>query len=566
MVYLFDNCLEDAGQPIETLANDLGIFLNSIKYDNGAQVPQIDLVGFSIGGLIARAYLAGLQLNATLTPPNPTLVRDLVLIATPNFGSFLAGNYATVIGAGTQSAELEPGSSFLWNLGTWNQLGDDLRGVSAIAVIGNAGTYTPNLSSTESLADASDGLVSLTSASLGFVGQQAEVTRIVPYCHVDPGTFTNTAFGTFACNAGGIANVTSDTQYTGLIVRSFLAGTTDWQSIGSTPATDPYLSKDGALFFAMVNAAGIYVADLTGVTFGTVPLVNGGDTGTIFYVDFVAGTGALSAVSQSLGTINCGSLPLALGFTSVELCKLDTAIISVGPLTGTGGRTVSAGSAITITGVDFGSQCNGCKVVASPAGSSTGQQLTISSWSSTSIKANLPASLTGLVTIEVIAAAGIDSIAVMIIPQSSLTVTPTSLQFTYTTGASAPGSQSIQITNSGSGTLSWSATASATWISVSSTSGTAPSTLSVSISTAGLSAGTYTGSIQITAANASNSPASIGVTLTVAALAPSLVVAPQTLSFQYTYSGAAPASQSVAITNAGGGGRWPGRLRPMRIG
>ena len=91
-VYLFDNCLEDPNQPIETLAADLGTFLNSIKYSDGSQVPQFDLVGFSMGGLIARAYLAGIQSNQTYLPPASTLVRKLVLIATPNFGSFVAGN------------------------------------------------------------------------------------------------------------------------------------------------------------------------------------------------------------------------------------------------------------------------------------------------------------------------------------------------------------------------------------------------------------------------------------------------------------------------------------------
>ena len=45
MVYLFDNCLIDPNQSIETLGNDLGAFLNSIQYDTGVQVPQIDLVG-----------------------------------------------------------------------------------------------------------------------------------------------------------------------------------------------------------------------------------------------------------------------------------------------------------------------------------------------------------------------------------------------------------------------------------------------------------------------------------------------------------------------------------------
>jgi pimeloyl-ACP methyl ester carboxylesterase len=117
VVYLFDNCVEGANQPIETLGVDLGNFLNGIKYDDGTQVPQIDLVAHSMGGLIARAYLSGLQTNGTYLPPYYTLVRKLVLIATPNFGSFAAGNYAAGLQAGTrgrrtrtrQRISLEPG-------------------------------------------------------------------------------------------------------------------------------------------------------------------------------------------------------------------------------------------------------------------------------------------------------------------------------------------------------------------------------------------------------------------------------------------------------------------------
>src|ERR1019366_2819955 len=309
VVYLFDNCLEDSGQLVETLGNDLGDFLNTIKYDTGAQVPQIDLVGFSMGGLIARAYLAGLQPNQALTPPTTTLVNKLVLIATPNFGSFVAGNYATIsaITSGSQSAELAPGSALLWNLANWNQRTDDLRGVSAIAVIGNAGAYTAGISSGTTLLNASDGLVSLTSASLGFAAQTS-ATRIVPYCHVDPTAFTNSSLGTSACAVTpGIANVTSTAHPTGLIVRSFLAGTTDWQSTtwSSTPDIDPYLSKNGAMLFGMVDRSGRFVSDMSAVAFGGVALVNGADTGTIFYVDFVFGTGTLSATSTSLGTKNC---------------------------------------------------------------------------------------------------------------------------------------------------------------------------------------------------------------------------------------------------------------------
>src|ERR1035438_539429 len=308
----------------------------TIKYDTGAQVPQIDLVGFSMGGLIARAYLAGLQPGETLTPPTTTLVHKLVLIATPNFGSFVAGTYAAAFAAGSQDAELEPGSAFLWNLATWNQRGDDLRGVDAIAVIGNAGSYTGTLYSGTALSNASDGLVSLTSASLGFVAGDATVTRIVPYCHVDPSAFINTTLGTFACSAGGIANVNSTTHDTGLIVRSFLAGTTNWKSIGNAASADPYLSRNGAMFFAMVNSTGGYVADMTAVTFGTVSLANGGDTGTIFYVDFVLGTGTLTASSASLGSENCSTWAEPLGYTSALRCKIGPLIYLVGPLAETG--------------------------------------------------------------------------------------------------------------------------------------------------------------------------------------------------------------------------------------
>jgi uncharacterized protein (TIGR03437 family) len=554
VVYLFDNCLEDPNQPIETLGNDLSAYLNSIKYDDGTQVQQIDLVGFSMGGLIARAYLAGLQTSQAFTPPADTLVGKLVLIATPNFGSFVAGNYASAIAAGTQSVELEPGSSFLWNLATWNQHVDDLRGVDAIAVIGNAGIYTTSLYATTGLANASDGLVSLTSASLGFVSQQASLTRIVPYCHVDPAAFTNGNLGTFECNAPGIANVTSESHYTGQIVRSFLAGATGWSSIGTTPASDPYLAHNGGMFFAVQNTNASYVADVTQVAWGTLLLQNGGDAGAIFFDDFIFGTGPFTASSNSLGNISCGTATAPVGYFEAIRCKLGATIFSVTPLSTTAaGRAVTAGTTITINGTGFGSHCGGCQVSATPAGSGTAQALTVSSWQNQAIAVALPASLTGLLTITVNAAAGTDVIGVMAVSPSAIAVTPASLLFAYAMGGTVPPVESIQIANGGTGALAWTATVSDPWLSLSAASGTAPSTLSVSVSPAGLSAGTYTGAIQISAAGASNSPLSVAVTLTVAAPSAFLVVAPQAVSFQYTAGGALPAAQDISITNGGGG-------------
>ena len=205
MVYFFDNCVEQAvnGSGIEALGTTLREFLNMIQYSSGGMVPQVDLVGHSMGGLIVRSYLAGLQQNGSLSPlPNPQ-ARKVIEIATPNFGSFLAANYSGVIPNMTQSAEMIPGSTFLWNLATWNQRSDDLRGVDALAIIGNAGYWKSSLLSLTELPGATDGVVSLTSASLGFARDPTR-TQIVPYCHIDSASFA----GAFIdCSGKGIANV-----------------------------------------------------------------------------------------------------------------------------------------------------------------------------------------------------------------------------------------------------------------------------------------------------------------------------------------------------------------------
>jgi len=119
--------------PIETLASDFGKFLNTITYDN-ARGAADRCRGFSMGGLIVRAYLAGLQASGALTPPANPLVHNLVLIATPNFGSFLAGNYVTDIPTGTQSAEMIPGSSSLES-GDVERARRRSRGVNAISIV-----------------------------------------------------------------------------------------------------------------------------------------------------------------------------------------------------------------------------------------------------------------------------------------------------------------------------------------------------------------------------------------------------------------------------------------------
>jgi hypothetical protein len=96
-------------------------------------------------------------------------------------------------------------------------------------------------------------------------------------------------------------------------------------------------------------------------------------------------------------------------------------------------------------------------------------------------------------------------------------VSPASLTFSGTTGGANPASQSLSISNSGGGTLSWTASDNQTWLTVSPTSGTAPSTATVSVNLTGLAAGTYNGTITISATGATNTPLTVPVTLTVTA-------------------------------------------------
>jgi Viral BACON domain len=82
-------------------------------------------------------------------------------------------------------------------------------------------------------------------------------------------------------------------------------------------------------------------------------------------------------------------------------------------------------------------------------------------------------------------------------------------------GGANPGAQSLNITNTGGGTLSWSTSDNAPWLTVSPASGSGPGAATVSVNTAGLAAGTLNGTITIAAIGAPTK--SIPVTLTMTA-------------------------------------------------
>jgi hypothetical protein len=148
-------------------------------------------------------------------------------------------------------------------------------------------------------------------------------------------------------------------------------------------------------------------------------------------------------------------------------------------------------------------------------------------------------------------------------PPPAIALSSTALSFTATQLGDDPASQVVTITNSGGGTLSGLGINSivygpgaAGWLQapvLSSTTANPSATVTIQPVTGSLPAGTYTATIPISSALATNTPQTITVQFTLAPAPPRIGVAPATPTFTAIEGGANPASQTVTITNTGGG-------------
>lgn len=257
----FNNCDFQGKPPIEQLAAEFGSFLSGLRYDDGQPVASVDVVAYSMGGLVVRSYLSGKQVDvARFSPPPAIPVRKLIFVATPHFGTGLG------LGLDRQVEQLTAGSQFLFDLATWNQGTDDLRGVDALAVIGNGGTGTATVFPTAQGFD--DGVVTLMSGSLEFV--RPGRTRVIPFCHT-PGGGLISLFGLCAFDARSVAAVRSATEPQGRILLSFLNGTDEWMSVGTGAADDRHLSANGGIY-AAARAADDSAAAINSASAGSAEL------------------------------------------------------------------------------------------------------------------------------------------------------------------------------------------------------------------------------------------------------------------------------------------------------
>jgi uncharacterized protein (TIGR03437 family) len=336
----FDNCTVSGPSgftkpDIESVAVAFGKFLGGLKYTDGSSVPQVDVVAHSMGGLIVRSYLAGKQPGspAVFTPPANPGIRRIIFLATPHFGTTLATLLAGG-GADSQTTEMSPASSFLLALNSWNQGTDDLRGIPAISIAGNGG------SGFESMTGFDDGVVTLSSSSLGFY--RPGVTRIVPDCHTLNSLLVLVGF--CSSSAPALNMITNDTSNpVSQIIVSYLTGTTAWQSIGQAAEANSILSMTGGLN-VQVRDQGDNPLQIGGTNLATVstsarpvPLTLNGNSSA--YLEALPAATSISLLLSPVG----GSQQMAQ--VTLPATTVLTAIVKPGPIISPRGVICAAGPA-----------------------------------------------------------------------------------------------------------------------------------------------------------------------------------------------------------------------------
>ncbi|HWC72884.1 MAG TPA: BACON domain-containing carbohydrate-binding protein, partial [Gemmatimonadales bacterium] len=134
-----------------------------------------------------------------------------------------------------------------------------------------------------------------------------------------------------------------------------------------------------------------------------------------------------------------------------------------------------------------------------------------------------------------------------------IAVTPSFLEDTASFGETAPIFDTLTVGISGGGALTWTATKSRPWVSLSQTAGAAPpnAPVIVTLSPAGLAAGTYKDTVVFRSPQATNSPLKIPVELDV--VRATLTVSPAAISDAVPPGDDQKRMHPLVITNGGGG-------------
>jgi uncharacterized protein (TIGR03437 family) len=360
------------------------------------------------------------------------------------------------------------------------------------------------------------GAVTVTAAGVSGSPATIPVTLIVASASTSNGTLTASPSSlNFSYSIGNPAPATQSITVGGTSGSSFTATASGgtWLSVSPSSGITP------GFVSVSVNPSGLTAATYN----GTVTIAASGATSQVVNVSLVVSSApsiSLSPSSLSFAYQTGGSAPAA---QSVSIAG-------------------SSGLAFTATA------SGGSWLSVNPRSGAT------SSSSSVTVSvdpSNLAAgTYNGTVTI---AAAGAASEAVnvtLVVSTSSqtITVTPSSLNFTAAVGAAAPPSQTVNVTGGGSSSMSVT-TSGGSWLSASLSASTTSAVVTVSVNPANLTAGTYTGTVAITLPGATNSPQNVAVTFVVSGTA-ILAATPANLNFAYLPGNPNPSAQIVNITSS----------------
>ncbi len=225
------------------------------------------------------------------------------------------------------------------------------------------------------------------------------------------------------------------------------------------------------------------------------------------------------------------------------------------------GGTVPGGQNVTIgtngntplTGVTVGTP-NVPWFTATPSGSTTPVTLAVSL-----VTAQLPTTpgpYTGSVVINATGAAAplTYTVTLNVAPQPALSVAPSALNFSATTGGPSPSAQALTV-SAANGTIAFTAVAAVTspsggnWLSVTPISGSTNSstTLQVTAATGSLAAGSYAGTITVQATTSGVLNPKYVIPVTFAVAANQLTSNQSQLNFTYTIGGSVPALQTISV-------------------
>ena len=232
------------------------------------------------------------------------------------------------------------------------------------------------------------------------------------------------------------------------------------------------------------------------VTFTVTPGTLSAPTTTLFFTQVQGGS------APAAQTVAVSGSPAPLSITVTTSTTDGHSWLTATPLTGTTPATLQVGVNATVAAT-------------LPAGSYNGT-VSIASAGATGSPINIP------VTFAVTA------------PQT-FTASPTTLNFSYIVGLTAPPAQTFQLSSSG-GAAPFTVTtpSSATWLQVSPATGNTPATLSVSVVTQGLAAaGNYSANITV---NSPYSPGSAAASVTVTLTVTQITVKPTAIQNAASYA------------------------------